>query len=276
VRREEHSKQTLLVLHRAHHIVVTARVADELSADRRAAICAMLKQHHVEASMDFYNVLQQMVTLAPGLRLIYRTNFAGMYNDISQVVYFHNPKFARQPQLPTVKEIAATAIHTLPLMTELFPDMAVYYDDDPMIPALTKDHMQKSKRKKARSARPLEAGEDDDADIPDTIEEFVRPFFTLDHHNQGADGASSSSGPRYAWLICCGTVFLIDIMQKTLWASPDEGLLPLVSIFLSASDLAQADDSQLPDDQKKPKRPTVDMSSSHGHITLLKRMPCGQ
>jgi hypothetical protein len=35
--------------------------------------------------MDFYNVLQQMVTLAPGLRLVYRTNFAGMYNDISQV-----------------------------------------------------------------------------------------------------------------------------------------------------------------------------------------------
>ena len=26
-----------------------------------------------------------MVQLAPGMRLVYRTNFAGMYNDVSQV-----------------------------------------------------------------------------------------------------------------------------------------------------------------------------------------------
>ena len=60
-------------------------MAPEISEERHSAISSLLKQHHVEASMDFFNVLQQMVTLAPGLRLVYRTNFAGMYNDISQV-----------------------------------------------------------------------------------------------------------------------------------------------------------------------------------------------
>jgi hypothetical protein len=54
----------------------------------------MLKQHHIEASLDFFNVLQQMVSLAPGLRLVYRTNFAGMYNDISQVHLFNAPRSA--------------------------------------------------------------------------------------------------------------------------------------------------------------------------------------
>ena len=47
-----------------------------------------LKQHHIEASMDFFNGLQQMMQLAPGMRLVYRTNFSGMYNDVSQVPPF--------------------------------------------------------------------------------------------------------------------------------------------------------------------------------------------
>jgi hypothetical protein len=57
------------------------------------SVVKAFKQHHIEASMDFFNGLQQMMRLAPGMRLVYCTNFAGMYNDVSQVIYFHFPKF---------------------------------------------------------------------------------------------------------------------------------------------------------------------------------------
>ena len=80
-------------LGRAHHIITHAQAAPEITEEQRCLIASLLKQHHVEASMDFFNVVQQMVTLAPGLRLVYRTNFAGMYNDISQVLSFYDMLF---------------------------------------------------------------------------------------------------------------------------------------------------------------------------------------
>ena len=65
-------------------MVTRTQVAPEMPNESRRRIQGMLKQHHVESSMDFFNELQQIITLAPGMRLVYRTNFAGMYNDISQ------------------------------------------------------------------------------------------------------------------------------------------------------------------------------------------------
>ena len=60
---------------------------------------------------------------------VYRTNFSGMYNDVSQVIYFHFPKFARQPQRP-LADIPNHAMNLLPLIHELVPDVPVAYDDD--------------------------------------------------------------------------------------------------------------------------------------------------
>jgi hypothetical protein len=220
---------------RGLHVIARSKVAPPLSEPRRLEIVDMLKQHHVEASLDFYNVLQQMVTLAPGLRLVYRTDFAGMYNDISQVVYFHNPKFARQPQLP-LEEIPLSAINTLPLMTELFPDVQVFYDDDPVIPVLTG-----SSRRAAAAAG-----------VPDSIDEFVRP-----QKQQRRSGSSS-----FAWLICCSSVFLLDTSRGLLWGSPDATLLPLVALILQAQPRAAA-----AADVPPPKR--LDMTTAHGHVLFV-------
>lgn len=77
-----------LALFRALFIIERAEVAPEVSGDSHKTIQAMLKQHHVESSMDCFNEIQQIISLAPGMRLVYRTNFAGMYNDISQVIFF--------------------------------------------------------------------------------------------------------------------------------------------------------------------------------------------
>jgi hypothetical protein len=107
-----------------------------------------LKQHHIEASMDFFNGLQQMMLLAPGMRLVYRTNFSGMYNNVSQVIYFHFPNFCRQPQ-KGLNEVAEQAMTLLPLITELLPDVPVAYDDDSVIAGLTSE-----KRRGAEKVRP--------------------------------------------------------------------------------------------------------------------------
>ena len=101
-----------------------------------AHVIQALRLHHVEASMEFFNGLQQMMQLAPGMRLVYRTNFAGMYNDVSQVIYFHYPKFARQPQ-KALTELPHHTLNLLPLIRELLPDIALAYDDDTHILGLT-------------------------------------------------------------------------------------------------------------------------------------------
>ena len=112
-------------------------------------------------------------------------------------------------------------------MTELFPDIAVFYDDDPVIPALTFSHKAKldSKQKKADTSNKQ--------NVPATIEDFVRPQMQLSSTIEQAKKKKN----KYAWLICCSTVFLIDIEAEIVWASPDESILPLVSIFITNSDL---------------------------------------
>ena len=107
--------------------------------------------------------MQQMVHLAPGMRLVYRTNFAGMYNHVSQVmmdatrfvliqrlmlpiqvVYFHYPRFSRKPHFE-LKKIPSAALHMLPLITQLLPDIPVVYDDDSFVPGLMASGLASSK-----------------------------------------------------------------------------------------------------------------------------------
>ena len=105
------------------------------AAEVRAVVDA-LHVHHIEASLDSFNDLQQMMHLAPGMRLVYRTNFAGMYNHVSQVVFFHYPRFCRQPQLD-IARIPESPMHMLPLVQQLLPDVPIAFDDDGVIPGLT-------------------------------------------------------------------------------------------------------------------------------------------
>ena len=52
------------------------------------------------------------------------------------MVYFHYPEFSRKPQLE-LQEALQSAVHTLPLVRQLLPDVPVAYDDDAVIPGLT-------------------------------------------------------------------------------------------------------------------------------------------
>ena len=53
-----------------------------------------------------------------------------------QVMYFHHPRFARQAQLELAR-IPESAIHMLPPIMQLLPEITVIYDDDSRIPGIT-------------------------------------------------------------------------------------------------------------------------------------------
>ena len=53
-----------------------------------------------------------------------------------QVVYFHNPRFCRQPQLELAR-IPSSPMHMLPLIMQLLPEIPLCYDDDTDLPGLT-------------------------------------------------------------------------------------------------------------------------------------------
>ena len=134
----------LLGLARVHDIVKRSTLVPRQSKEKQIThVLDALKPHHIEASMDFFNGLQQMMMLAPGMRLVYRTNFSGMYNDVSQVIYLHFPKFARQPQRP-LSQIGTSTMHLLPLLRELLPDIPIVYDDDSQIRGLTHDQQSEN------------------------------------------------------------------------------------------------------------------------------------
>ena len=75
----------LFSLLRVHYIVSSATPVAVASPEEISDIIEAMRQHHIESSQDIFSVLQQMVYLAPGQRLAYRTLFSGMYNSCSQV-----------------------------------------------------------------------------------------------------------------------------------------------------------------------------------------------
>lgn len=159
-----------------------------------------LRQHHIESSMDCFNEFQQMVYLAPGQRLAYRTLFSGLYNDVSQVIFFHHPRFCRKAQMD-LKDIAAHPMHMLPLVTQLLPQIPILYDDDTDIPGLTR-------RPGGASAAATAAAAASSSDA----------------------GGGGGGGGRWAWLVACGAIFLLDMECSIVFTH--ERLAALVAHYL--------------------------------------------
>ena len=148
------------------------------------AVANTLRPHHVEASIDTFNSLQQMMSLAPGQRLAYRTQFAGMYNCVSQVIFFHHPRYARQAQRP-VSGLAGSPMHMLPPITQLLPEIGIVYEDDSVLPGLTKKGSPSSS----------------------SLSEV------------------SSSSSDWRWLVCCGAIFLLECASGQVWRATEMGAL---------------------------------------------------
>ena len=89
-----------------------------------------LSPFQYEASLhDFYNF--SMVTdCLPASILIYKHDFKEMFNDPSQVLYFHRPTYTRQRQVDfeSIKALAARDINVLPIMLQIKPDVPVLFE----------------------------------------------------------------------------------------------------------------------------------------------------
>ena len=240
------------------YIISSAEIVPEISDEIVELIKTPFKIHHVESSLDFFNHLQQVICLAPGMRLVYRTNFAGMYNDISQVVYFHHPKFAKQPQLEMI-DILQFSLNTLPLLTQVFPHIHVYYEDDSFIPYLSDIGVS--------DKAPCDGDLDDDM----LIDDFVQQRMYTDAARTKKSEIEEED-KRFAWLICCSSVFLIDTKLSKIFSSYNASLLPLISHMKNTSDSLIINDAFAKVSEESiytDKNFKIDIATAHGHVCLL-------
>ena len=90
-----------------------------------------IETFHVEAGLDdFYNH-RMLADSPPASRLIYKQDFAGMYNCVSQVVYMHFPNYERKRQ-KSLEEIRTGLHHvnTLSCILQLYPEWKMAYEDE--------------------------------------------------------------------------------------------------------------------------------------------------
>lgn len=90
-----------------------------------------VRKPHMEASMEPFDLLCMHFLIPVGARLRYKNDFRGMYNHVSQVMYFHNPDFVRLPRISIeMVENPGDPVQVLPALWELHPDMPTYYEED--------------------------------------------------------------------------------------------------------------------------------------------------
>ena len=117
----------LFVLYRHLHMYHNCKTPE------RSAIVSIpqVEAYHVAASLETFNRYTMHMDLPPAGRLLYRQDFAGYYNCISQAVYFHFPSYERKVQLPleTLRAGGQPVYDLAPLM-EMYPDIELRYEDE--------------------------------------------------------------------------------------------------------------------------------------------------
>lgn len=91
---------------------------------------AGVSKYHYEASNDEFNILCMHMALPVAARLNYRHDFPGMFNHVSQVVYFHNTQYSRIKRHPLEDFRNAEPVHVLPAIRELYPELPLKFEED--------------------------------------------------------------------------------------------------------------------------------------------------
>ena len=92
-----------------------------------------LQVFHVEATLDTFYELTMRWDLPPAAVLCYQHEFVGMFNSISQVVYYNYADYERRRQLDW--KVVATgehAIYSLAPVLSLFPEVTLVHEDEPL------------------------------------------------------------------------------------------------------------------------------------------------
>ena len=85
--------------------------------------------------MDDFHTLCMHVSLPVAARLNYRHDFPGMFNHVSQTVYFHKPNYKRTVRHPFADLGNAPPSHTLPALWQIYPQIPVKYEEDAIDPS---------------------------------------------------------------------------------------------------------------------------------------------
>ena len=95
-----------------------------------------IQEFHVQASMESFYRHSMHMDLPPAARLLYQQDFAGFYNCISQVVYFHYPSYERKSQisLEMIRSGKEAPLHSLGPLMEMYPDIHLCYEDELLEP----------------------------------------------------------------------------------------------------------------------------------------------
>jgi hypothetical protein len=83
-----------------------------------------------EASLhDFYN-LSMVMDCLPASIIMYKHTYKEMFNDPSQVMYFHQPTYKRPRQLEfeNIISMSARDVNVLPIITQIKPDVPILFE----------------------------------------------------------------------------------------------------------------------------------------------------
>jgi hypothetical protein len=89
-----------------------------------------LSPFQYEASLhDFYN-FSMVADCTPASILVYKHKYKEMFNDPSQVIYFHQPTYTRQRQIDfeSITTLSAGDINVLPIILQIKPDVPVFFE----------------------------------------------------------------------------------------------------------------------------------------------------
>ena len=105
-----------------------------------------IHEFHREAGMDKFYELSMRYDLPPGAVLVYMHMFSGMYNSVSQVVFYNYPNYQRRVQLDLEK--LNEGIHgafTMAPLLEMEPDVEVVCEEALVVPAPGDSYAEKGK-----------------------------------------------------------------------------------------------------------------------------------
>lgn len=87
--------------------------------------------HLLSASLDDFFSLSMYFDTPVSATLEYRHEFTGMFNSISQVMYYNNPEYERRQQKRFDELVKCDdPIHILPLFMQLYPTLPIVREDD--------------------------------------------------------------------------------------------------------------------------------------------------
>jgi hypothetical protein len=115
---------SILLIHR--HIYLYSHCEEVDLAPGTICDTGVTMYHH-EASTEHFHKLCMHYSLPIAGKIHYKHDFPGMYNDVSQAVFFHDNNYKRTNREPYT---TTNPLHLLPSVSLLYPEITIKFEDD--------------------------------------------------------------------------------------------------------------------------------------------------